>query len=334
MRVNSKLGICIPTFKRPDQLRWCLESVLVACRPYEVPVVVTDDACDDTNVAVRDWLLKEYPQAKWVANSSNLGIDGNILNAVDCCPSEYAWLLGEDDRLQPNALTVALRVVEHADVPPPFVFVNYASVDSPIQRYLKRRALPFESNEVVDWGTFAERYAWAMGFIGGCLIQKDAWRACRTSRYTGTYFAHSGHILEMIANHDVPVIAESLVLNRCGDPRLFTWTGSFFDVLSGWGRMLALLPDIYDPRRRTACVRAFEEAHGIGTLVFLCYARAECAYNAEMYQRYVKPRGHGWLYNMTARLIGVIPPFVFRLLRMVLAQIRHFTLQKTGFEGK
>lgn len=330
--MSSKLGVCIPTFKRPDQLRWCLESVLVACRPFHASITVADDSCDDTNLAVRDWLLQTYPHAKWIANSSNLGIDGNILNVVDHCPSEYAWLLGEDDRMQPNAIKVAIQVLERCQSPAPFIFANYASVDSDIQRYLKDRALPFESDIVLDWGTFSERYAWAMGFIGGCLICTEAWHACRTERYTGTYFAHSAHILEMIIDHDVPIIAESLVLNRCGDPRLFTWTGNFFHVLSGWSRMVELLPQDYDSSRRRRCVEAFEQAHGIGTLVFLCYARAEGAYNSSMYLRHVKPRQQGWLHNSMARVIGVIPPIVFQLLRMALARVRGVSKPKTGFK--
>lgn len=329
--MNNKLGICIPTFKRPDQLRWCLESVLVACRPFEVSIVVADDSCDDTNKSVRDWLLQTYPHSKWIANPSNLGIDGNILNAVDCCPSQYAWLLGEDDRMQPDAVKVVMEALDRLEKSVPFVFINYASVDSGIQRYLKRRALPFESDIVLEWATFAEKYAWAMGFIGGCLISKDAWRACRTERYTGTYFAHSAHILEMIIEHDVPVIAESLVLNRCGDPRLFTWTEHFFDVLSGWARMVSLLPSDYDQSRRTRCIDAFERAHGIGTLVFLCYARAEGAYNLNMYQLHVKPRKHGRLYNLLARIIGICPPIIFQLLRMAVARMRSVTLPKTNF---
>jgi len=322
--MNKRLGICIPTYKRPDQLQWCLESVLLACRPHSVPIFVTDDACDQTNQNVRAWLCQTYPHVVWEANEENRGIDGNILHAVDMCTCEYAWLLGEDDRLLPHGVSAVLDYMDSWEDPYPFLYVNYASVDSEIKIQLKEQALPLKDNILTEGRTFAREQAWAMGFIGGCVIRKRNWNAHRTERYTGTYFAHAGHILEITHGHDVPMIAESLVLNRCGDPRLFTWTDSFFDVLLGWERMVKLLPASFDSDTRMACVDAFEKAHGLRSVKFLIYARAEYAYNRAMFKKYILPRDQGLVFNTMAWLVTCIPPVCVRPARCLLQWIRRW----------
>ena len=41
--MNSLLGVSIPAYKRPDQLRRCLVSVAKAASPYGVHIYVLDD---------------------------------------------------------------------------------------------------------------------------------------------------------------------------------------------------------------------------------------------------------------------------------------------------
>ena len=46
MSFNQRLGICIPTYKRPDQLWLCVQSVIAAAAPYDVPICIADDSAD------------------------------------------------------------------------------------------------------------------------------------------------------------------------------------------------------------------------------------------------------------------------------------------------
>jgi glycosyltransferase involved in cell wall biosynthesis len=324
--MNNLLGIAIPTYRRPGQLRQCLESVIRSAGVHEVPVCVIDDSGDMTNSEVRSWFLSAYPGAHWITNTSNKGIDGNILNAVDLCDSEYVWLLGEDDRLRADAVPYVLRVMDQCgDVP--FVFVNYASVDGDIKVELKPRAVNLISDQLVSSEIFASEYVWASGFIGACIIKKDRWRAVRTERYTGSYFAHVGHILEMAKSREVLMIAESLVLNRCGEPGLFTWTSNMFNVVYGWGRMINLLPsDMFEPSIKGQMIDVFEASHGIGSLKFLLYARADRAYDPKIYRDYMAERMPKGVKKMMAWMIARFPAFPLRLCRFTLTRIRAFFL--------
>ena len=71
---------------------------------------------DDTNAAALEALQAEYPFLRVFRNERNLGIDGNILHAVDVNTCRHAWLLGEDDRLVPGAVARVLGVLEKEGV--------------------------------------------------------------------------------------------------------------------------------------------------------------------------------------------------------------------------
>jgi glycosyltransferase involved in cell wall biosynthesis len=48
----TTLGICIPTYKRPDFLRRCVLSALDAAGDRPVRVFIADDSMDETNTAL------------------------------------------------------------------------------------------------------------------------------------------------------------------------------------------------------------------------------------------------------------------------------------------
>ena len=49
MTADSILGICIPAYKRPDQL-WRAQSVIRSVEELAMPVFISDDSTDDTNM--------------------------------------------------------------------------------------------------------------------------------------------------------------------------------------------------------------------------------------------------------------------------------------------
>ncbi len=281
------LGVCIPTYKRPDQLRLCLLSVVRSAAPHQVPIFVADDSLDDTNAAVIAEVSAQYPGLHWHRNTKNLGVDGNILNSVDLCAARHAWIMGEDDRLLPHAIAKVLDVLRSRERP--FVYVNYASVDESLTVVLSERSLQMEADREESAEQFAAEHAWSMAFIGACVVQKSLWAAVDRQKYVGTWYAHVGTILEFLAvRHSVYLVAEPLVLNRCGSASAFTWRESTFDVLSGWGRMIDMLGDMYPPDVRVRAANAFRQAHRMGSIPFFVYLRSSNTLTKETYRKFVR----------------------------------------------
>ncbi len=312
---NKLLGVCIPTYRRPDWLRKCVNSIVAGAAPFNVPIFIADDSEDHTNDEAIAELKARY---RWVfcsPNSKNLGIDRNILKAVSLCECRYAWLLGEDDQMHPLAISRIISLLESDATPPAFICVNYSAIDASGMRCLRERTLALDFDLTVPARTFVEEFAWASGFIGACIVETERWRQVDSQKYLGTYFAHLGVICEYIANLEVAIVAEPLVQNRCGSPSAFSWSGATFDVMEGFAAVMERLRPIFGEETCLRGARRFSEAHHFGTLRFLCYARAGGAYGQAEYRRVVAGSGRPVAFKAIAKGLTVVPPRLLRCLQ-------------------
>ena len=322
----SLLGICIPTYKRPEQLEACVQSIIRSIGTRVIPIFVSDDSTDDTNTAVLARLQAQYPHILHDRNPENLGIDRNILKSVDLCICRYAWMIGEDDRMVPEAVDTVLAVLEQATTELPFVYVNYASVDETLTLVLHEHSLPIQQDVRIPAETFFETDSWSIGFIGACIINRRLWNTARRDAYLDTYFAHVGMILEYLKGHELYLIARPLVLNRCGRARIFTWTHTAFEVMYGWAHMTKALEPLYGVEACEKSNDAMDDAHGTGTMLWYGYLRADHAFSLSVYHKHVHSALHHTLIHKAgAWLIAITPPQVFQAIRWLLTHVRRRT---------
>lgn len=320
MNENTRLGISIPTYKRPEELRKCVASVCASAKDYGVPIYIVDDAVDDTNLAVFEELKASYPFIHISRNETNFGIDRNIQQAVNVCPCDYVWLIGEDDRMHLHGVERVMAALEVEDVP--FVYVNYSATDNDVRFLIKERSLPLAMNQRMPAEEFYRTVSWSMGFIGACVIQKSAWSPIDEKPYLDSFFAHVGRIMESIAGSEVYLIAEPLILNRCGSPEAFSWTGDAVEVFTGWEKMTRELVKTYSEEAGRDSLAHFQKAHGIGSLKFLMYLRAAGVYDLTMMSLIVPKADHGLVFRFFAGIIAISPCAILKGVRHVLMALR------------
>lgn len=105
------LSICIPTLQAKDFLRECLRSIYAHTRCSFESIVVDNDSRDGTLEMLRD----EFPDARVIANDTNVGFAKAINQALRISQGRYALLLNNDTVVLPNALD---RLVAFADAHP------------------------------------------------------------------------------------------------------------------------------------------------------------------------------------------------------------------------
>lgn len=303
---DELLAVCIPTYRRPALLRRCVRSVIEAGASFGIPIVISDDSTDDTNAEVVRELRAEYPHIDHLRNPRTLGIDGNIVHAMNCCPARYGWWLGEDDLLLPGSIRVVREALSDG-ARFPFVFVNYCAVNEDYSRVLKERAIPLGADSDMEMSDFLVKFGWAAGFIGACVVDRAAWGRVRIEPYLGTWFAHVGGIMEACCGHSIRLIAEPQVWNRTGSTGAFTWTGSMLDVLDGWRRLMRLLEPLYSEAVCKRAAEAFIRAHGLNTIAFLGYARAGGALTPELVRRQILNGDYPLLYKWAAVGLARVP---------------------------
>lgn len=101
----------IPTYKRPDQLKKAIESILAQTH-NDLQLVVLDNASgDDTEAVVRSYMKKDS-RVKYHCHAENLGMLGNYAYAFDNLETPYFNILSDDDYVHPDFLETAFRDME------------------------------------------------------------------------------------------------------------------------------------------------------------------------------------------------------------------------------
>ena len=307
------LGICIPTYKRPDFLKRCVLSAIESAQGRPISVFIADDSVDSTNEPIYAELQDKYPFI-WVhRNSKNLGIDLNIQQSVNLSDCDYTWMFGEDDTFLSGAIASVYDLLQTVDEP--FVLVNYTFVgNDPSVPF--DNALRHAPEGVFAASDFYERYLWAAGFLGGCVVSRTAWEATDPAPYVGTYYTHVGRIVEAIAlAGKARVVSSCGVANRVrGGQDNFTWKddsyGVFFSFLTMCRTAGLRLPQHAESLRRGG--EALERRYQWLSYQVAIRLRSQGAYDLSQYHTYIVSTKMTMSKKIGFYFISIAPNAIFR----------------------
>lgn len=108
---NVILTIAIPTYNRSGYLKQNLESFVPQCCKYKenVRIVVSDNASSDNTREVVEYYVNSFPEiVSYVRNDNNIGVQQNFSRCVELSNSKYVFLMGDDDIVCPNFLSIIM----------------------------------------------------------------------------------------------------------------------------------------------------------------------------------------------------------------------------------
>lgn len=147
------LSIVIPTYNRLTYLKANLSNtfseVIKSGYNNEVEIVVIDNCSNDGTFSFISNLCAEYVNFRYIRNDENIGSDRNIAKSYNEALSDYVLILGDDDFLRPNALSIICRVLVDED--PDLVYMNTCGyVQSPSE-------IPFSvSNKIKKFTKYSD----------------------------------------------------------------------------------------------------------------------------------------------------------------------------------
>lgn len=316
------LGICIPTYRRPEFLRRCVLSAFESAGDRKINVFIADDSMDETNQTLYAELQMQFDSLIICHNIANLGIDDNIQNAVNICDCDYAWLVGEDDYFLPGAVK---RVYDLLQVDSPiFVLVNYVYGGDKSEILLGQALEAVPSR--MDATDFIAHNLWAAGFIGACIVDRRRWERTSTIPYKNTYYTHVGRICELLSTCSEPltVVAEPCVVNRVEGIDTFTWKHDSYGVFFGFCAMCRAVAK-HCPAFRNAAATAIQvmtNRYGWLSIRLAMRLRSELGYDHAQYRRYLRPHISNPLRRLVFFLISITHPAIFRPLVAVYRRTR------------
>ena len=112
--MHPKLSILIPTYNRPDFVVERIRELLPQLEPG-VELVVVDNA---SSIIVEAYVISHIPSAvgkvRFVRNRVNIGACANICRSFEVSEGVWTWLLGDDDRVCPQALSIVINALDRA----------------------------------------------------------------------------------------------------------------------------------------------------------------------------------------------------------------------------
>jgi glycosyltransferase involved in cell wall biosynthesis len=114
------LSICIPTFNRAKYLQELLESIKISCIGHlnYIEVVISNNTSTDNTAEVVDNYKQYFPNIQYHNHSEALlPAEKNFLFVAQQAKGVYVWLMGDDDKLNKDAiLIISQSLISNAEV--------------------------------------------------------------------------------------------------------------------------------------------------------------------------------------------------------------------------
>ena len=122
-------SLCVLSYKRPEMLRTCIESIIRNTTfPYEL--IVSSDGNDDPNNLIYLYrMFKEKRISKLIINNGgNRGVGKSFANCASVADGDYICKIDADLTFQPGWLEAGVKVIDR-DLVGAISFFNYRHYD-------------------------------------------------------------------------------------------------------------------------------------------------------------------------------------------------------------
>jgi abequosyltransferase len=230
---NELLSICIPTYNHAEPLQKCLTAMIPQAKKLGIPIYISDNASTDNTVEIIEFYQKIYPLLYYRVNAQNLGVDKNMVLAVQMAQTKYVWAIGARRIIKSGMLQRIYNILENEK--PDLIVLN-----DPNPIFISPKTGFYYSEKEV----FRELNRNLTG-LGFQVMPLQAWKTEYISKYDGTEWTVLGVALEYLAsiqNVKAYFIAEPS-LDSSGDSH---WHPRAFEIWAKWKKTIKMLPNNYD----------------------------------------------------------------------------------------
>jgi glycosyltransferase involved in cell wall biosynthesis len=240
--------IYIPTYNRKIALKDLLESILKIGK-YVDSVVISDNFSDDDYVSDLARAYKDQINLITIKRKKNIGARLNILSGFEACRSDYIFLVGDDDVIEPDGF---------GDI------VNNPGLDFYIGVSGNR------SGEVITGANLMRNHLYLIGNLGSFVLKRDRIEGFYKDilkDYDGNVWCTSWMYEKLLGGSDIGMFVRPLSSNPL-HKRSMAKTGYYYATCLS--HMRALRRDMYFvPRLNEEYIRFF-----LGNLYMMYFCSA------------------------------------------------------------
>lgn len=217
--MNPRISVCILAYNRAKFLSPLLESVM--SQKYDnFDVVICEDSSperESIRAVVRKFDQERPGLIHYYENESNLGFDGNLRNLFNKATGDYCLIMGNDDLLCLDALSVAASAIS-----------RYDNIGVLLRSYAWFDRSPQDLNQTVRYfrdemffpaglDTVTIFYR-RVGALAGIVIQRAEALKYSTDQFDGTLFYQMYLVANILLDMNGVYVPQTLALCRNSEP--------------------------------------------------------------------------------------------------------------------
>lgn len=122
-----KLSICISTYNRSSWLDFSLQNIFMQVHEEmdNIEILVVDNkSTDNTEDICKKYLVNS--NFRYIRNNENVGMLGNLNITANAAKGAYIWILGDDDIIKNNSISIIMNELENANEDISMLYMNYS----------------------------------------------------------------------------------------------------------------------------------------------------------------------------------------------------------------
>lgn len=317
------LSICIPTFNRAEYLRGLLDSIYKSCKGNEdsIEVVISNNESTDHTEDVVNEYKKYFKQLRYHYHfEALLPGEKNFFFVSRMATGEYVWLIGDDDEIAEDAITI---ILDRLKSKPDMSVCNYSLMSPKFDKCIQKKQYTDKIPKVLDDNhKMVEYFGSTLSLISITIMRRSLF--CSISEDDFMRFAEYGFSILFTVYlcatkaEAIQYIENSVLLYRCGNCPLsdHQWTKYFiqgvpivFKALIEYGYTQQELQQVKDRTIKDYVLRRYisQKAKGEPTKHYI----------SMLYKEY-KTSKMFWIFCMP---IFLIPGFLLTGLRALYQKI-------------
>jgi abequosyltransferase len=335
--LNPLISFCIPTRNRAVLLLETL-TTLAAQADRKCEYVIVDGASQDTTAEIVEQFRRDGHRVVYFRRDEAIGVDRDILKAVELASGTYCWLMSDDDRLEPGAYCHVYEALRNKpDVAG--ASLNIAAYDSTLS-YRIRTVPSISGGRIATDIAFEDReqcfslLGIHLGFISAQVVHRETWLSAVAVRDT-TPFCNAWIIVYVIGEM-LKINPKWLYLHReCVAYR--SGNDSFAARLGVYGRQLIThenyaftLNALFGKNSRTynAVIRTLINDRMGRTLAVIKASGATLKLQSDLALLYVRKYHAFPIFWFKVAPLFLIPNYIFRCIRWGYLFVRSRRVQK------
>jgi undecaprenyl-phosphate 4-deoxy-4-formamido-L-arabinose transferase len=113
-----KLSVVIPVYNSQETIQTLVNALFDVLHPYNLEIVLVNDASKDDSETICEWLAKENSRIKFISLRKNSGEHNAVICGLNYCTGDYIAVIDDDLQNPPSEIVTLLNkaIADNLDI--------------------------------------------------------------------------------------------------------------------------------------------------------------------------------------------------------------------------